>query len=75
MQSYKSKDWIPDTCFPHFRDESLNVHWFLSLEDAMEKIEKWRVDYNEFRPHSSIGYKTPQEYAMMALTEKSSIFE
>jgi len=57
-----------------FRDECLNVHWFLSLEDAREKIEKWRVDYNEFRPHSSIGYKTPREYAMMALTEKSSIF-
>lgn len=58
-----------------FRDECLNVHWFLSLEDARQKIEKWRIDYNEFRPHSSIGYKTPQEYAMMALAEKSSIFE
>jgi transposase InsO family protein len=30
-----------------FRDECLNVHWFLSLEDAEEKIEAWRQDYNE----------------------------
>ncbi len=44
-----------------FRDECLNVNWFLSLEDAREKIEAWRQEYNRFRPHSSIGYKTPQE--------------
>jgi putative transposase len=37
-----------------FRDECLNVNWFLSMEDAREKIEKWRGDYNEFRPHSSL---------------------
>jgi hypothetical protein len=35
-----------------FRDECLNVNWSLSMEDAQEKIEKWRRDYNEFRPHS-----------------------
>ena len=29
-----------------FRDECLNVNWFLSMEDAQEKIEKWRLDYN-----------------------------
>jgi len=29
------------------------------MEDAQEKIEKWRRDYNEFRPHSSLGYKPP----------------
>lgn len=34
-----------------FRDECLNLNWFLLLEDAQEKIEVWRVDYNEFRPH------------------------
>jgi putative transposase len=33
-----------------FRDECLNVNWFLSLEDACDKIEQWRKDYNEFRP-------------------------
>jgi len=46
-----------------FRDECLNVHWFMSLEDAREKIEIWRCDYNEFRPHSSLGNMTPNEFA------------
>ena len=45
-----------------FRDECLNVNWFLSLEDARDKIEKWRVEYNEFRPHSSLGDMSPSEF-------------
>ena len=45
-----------------FRDERLNVNWFLSMEDAREKIEKWRRDYNEFRPHSSLGDLTPRQF-------------
>jgi putative transposase len=44
-----------------FRDECLNIHWFLSLEDAQEKIDLWRRDYNSFRPHSSIDDMTPDE--------------
>ncbi len=46
-----------------FRLECLNEHWFLSLEDAQEKIEEWRLDYNETRPHSSLGNVTPNEFA------------
>lgn len=46
-----------------FRDECLNVNWFLSLEDAKHKIEAWRRDYNEFRPHSSLGDRPPREFA------------
>lgn len=46
-----------------FRDECLNVNWFLSLEDAREKIEAWRVEYNEFRPHYALGDQTPSEFA------------
>ncbi|SFF07236.1 Integrase core domain-containing protein [Spirosoma endophyticum] len=42
-------------------DECLNVHWFLSLDDAREKIEHWRQEYNSFRPHSSLGGLTPDE--------------
>src|SRR5690606_10184239 len=38
-----------------FRDECLNTNWFLSLEDAREKIEVWREEYNTFRPHSFLG--------------------
>lgn len=44
-----------------FRDECLNVNWFLSLEDAKEKIELWRQEYNRFRPHSSLNDLTPHE--------------
>lgn len=44
-----------------FRDECLNVNWFLSLEDARDKIEGWRREYNEFRPHSSLAYETPDQ--------------
>ena len=49
-----------------FRDECLNTHWFLSLEDARAKIEAWRRDYNETRPHTSLGYRTPAEFASWA---------
>lgn len=45
-----------------FRDECLNTNWFLSLEDAREKIETWRRDYNEWRPHSSLDNRTPAQY-------------
>jgi putative transposase len=38
-----------------FRDECLNVHWFLSLEVAREKIAAWREEYNTFQPHPSLG--------------------
>lgn len=45
-----------------FRDECLNTHWFLSLEDAYEKINTWVKDYNHFRPHSSLNQMTPVEF-------------
>ena len=44
------------------RDECLNVHQFLSIADAQAKIEAWRRDYNEVRPHSSLGDLTPREF-------------
>ena len=48
-----------------FRDECLNVNWFLSLEDAEEKIEAWREEYNAFRPHSSLNNLTPNQVVEM----------
>jgi transposase InsO family protein len=36
--------------------------WFLAMEDEREKIEKWRRDYNEFRPHSSLEDLTPRQF-------------
>ena len=46
-----------------FRDECLNQNWFVDLRHARELIESWRVDYNTVRPHSSLGYRTPEEFA------------
>ena len=45
------------------RDECLNEHLFGSLAEAREIIESWRLDYNQARPHSSLGTLTPQEFA------------
>ncbi len=45
------------------RDECLNANWFTSLSDARRKIESWRQDYNQQRPHSSLNYLPPAEYA------------
>ncbi len=44
------------------RGECLNLHWFLSIHDAKRSIEQWRADYNEVRPHSSLGFLTPEEF-------------
>ena len=44
-----------------FRDECLNTNWFLSLEDAREKIAAFKEEYNHFRPHSALGNLTPIE--------------
>ena len=45
-----------------FQDACLNAHWFLSLQDAREKIESWRIEYNTFRPHSSLSDLTPSDF-------------
>jgi putative transposase len=45
------------------RDECLNANWFTSLSDARRKIESWRQDYNQQRPHSSLNYLPPAEFA------------
>jgi len=55
-----------DNCFiesfnARVRDECLNVNVFVSLAEARRKIETWRVDYNEHRPHGSLGDRSPQE--------------
>ena len=45
------------------RQECLNEHWFLSLEDAQEKVDAWREDYNRERPHSALGDMAPAAFA------------
>lgn len=44
------------------RDECLNLHWFASLAEAKRLIEAWRREYNNTRPHSSLGNRAPAEY-------------
>lgn len=53
-----------------FRDECLSFHWFMSLDDAREKIEAWRWEYNDRRPHYSLNFKTPSEFAFHAGLEE-----
>jgi len=45
-----------------FRDECLSLEWFRSRAEAKVVIEIWRKHYNEVRPHSSLGYLTPNEF-------------
>lgn len=47
----------------HMREECLRLSWFENLFDARRKIAAWRTEYNEQRPHSSLGYRTPKEFA------------
>ena len=54
------------------RKECLNVHWFQTLEEAKQKIEQWRKEYNGFRPHSSLDNLTPTEYALKHKKERTS---
>jgi putative transposase len=49
------------------RDECLNEHWFMSLQDARNLIEEWRNEYNHERPHSSLKGMTPMEFATTEL--------
>jgi putative transposase len=53
------------------RDECLSANWFNTLADAQKTIEAWRRDYNETRPHSSLGYLAPAAYVASLLTEGS----
>ena len=54
-----------------FRDECLNEHWFISMRHARQVIEEWRQEYNGERPHSSLGYLTPKQFAQSFLTADS----
>ncbi len=55
-----------------FRDECLNQHWFLDLEDARHIIAAWRDDYNNTRPHSALGNQPPAVFAERSMAEPLS---
>ena len=58
---------VIDSFNGRFRDECLNPQVFVSLYDARQKIEAWRINYNEHRPHGSLGDLTPGEFAEQAV--------
>jgi putative transposase len=45
------------------RDEFLNENWFVDIEEARREAEAWRIDFNEVRPHRSLRFMTPAEFA------------
>ncbi|WP_373322309.1 integrase core domain-containing protein [Paraburkholderia adhaesiva] len=57
---------VENTCVEsfdgHFPNECLNEHWFTSSHHASSLIESWRIECNKKRPHSSLGYVTPNEF-------------
>ena len=57
-----------------FRDECLNENWFMSIQESRRVIEAWRIEYNSYRPHSSLGNATPDEFTgkhMVMLNSKT----
>lgn len=68
MRGVRALDGFPvqngyiETFNGRLRDECLNGEVFFTLDDAREKLERWRRDYNHQRPHSSLADRTPQEY-------------
>ncbi len=57
------------------RDELLNGELFMGLLDARQKLEAWRRDYNQNRPHGSLGDLTPDEYATQVRTKTHAVSE
>jgi putative transposase len=55
------------------RDEFLNLHSFLTLDQARAAVAAWLIDFNEVRPHSSIGNLTPSEFAKSIRTNPSQL--
>ncbi len=54
-----------------FRDQCLNEHWFISMRHARQVIKAWCSKYNGKRPHSSLSYLTPKQFAQSCLTADS----
>lgn len=56
-----------------FRDECLNQHWLVSLEDARRIIAAWRDDYKQHRPHRALGQRTPAAFAQQCARTSFSL--
>ena len=69
----KGKPWqngFAESFHGRFRDEFLNQEVFLSVLEAKVRTEQWRRWYNQERPHSSLGYQTPREFAACCKQEQ-----
>jgi putative transposase len=55
-------------------EECLNQCWFLSLKDAKEKIEAWRQNHNEWRPHRSLDNLSPSQYLEKQALQEMPVF-
>ena len=67
------KSALKTQCFQDkLGDECLNRELFGNLHEARVILESWRIEYNERRPHSALGYRTPSEYARSATLLKGS---
>lgn len=53
------------------RQACLNQNWFMSLADARRIVEEWRQEYNEERPHRSLGYLAPSEFARLSQKKRA----
>ncbi len=58
------QDAFVESFHGRLRDECLDRHWFLGLADARHTVEAWRRDYNRARPHSALGYRSPEEFRL-----------
>jgi putative transposase len=58
-----------------FRDECLNTSWFRNLWEARRRIADWRDEYNGSRPHSSLGYMTPNEFVSAFIAEEKAVLQ
>ena len=54
-----------------FQQECLNEHWFISLEDAQQKLDAWRTDCNGARPHSALENRTPEAFAALQASARA----
>ena len=68
-----SQNALVESCNGKFRDACLNEHWFLDLAEARRCIEAWRIHYNTVRPHSALGFLSPEQFRLGS--ERAALLE
>jgi Integrase core domain/Transposase len=63
LYAWKAKYGTLESFNGKLQEECLNMSWFQNLFDARRQISAWRTEYDEQRPHNSLGYKIPNEFA------------